>query len=153
MQFQSKVSALAGTMHAAENFASGLLQQVVLIRQTLNNAPGTPEELIAKASDISRQLEDVMFTFEGPRAKASREEIPPHHMSLNSRLSALVYTHYSSTSGVTGTETDNYEVLREELQPVLEKLNNLQADIRVLNDALDKLGAPWTPGRLPNWEE
>ena len=90
-----------------------------------------------------------LFIFEGPEARASREEIPPYPMPLNRRLGALVYAHYSSTSEVTQTEKDNYEILKVELQPVLDKLNSVHEDIKDLNEKLDDIGAPWTPGRIP----
>jgi len=150
--FQSAVSALASTMAAAENFTADLQKKVVLIRQTLHNTPGTPEELKKKASDINQQLEDVIFIFEGPQAGASSAETPPYPMALNRRLGALVYAHYSSTSEVTQTEKDNYEILKEELQPVLEKLNTVHQEVKMLNEELDDIGVPWTPGRIPAWK-
>jgi photosystem II stability/assembly factor-like uncharacterized protein len=152
LEFQSRVSALAGTMDAAENFAADLQQTVVIIRQTLHNTPGVPEELEEKASAVYQQLEDVIFIFEGPQARASIEEIAPYPMPLNRRLRALVYAHYSSTSAVTQTEKDNYVILKDELQPVLEKLNTVYQEIKALNDELDNIGAPWTPGRIPAWK-
>ncbi len=147
--FQSDVSDLASTMSAAENFAADLQKKVLLIRQTLHNTPGTSEELKEKARSLKGQLEDVIFIFEGPEARASREEIPPYPMPLNRRLGALVYAHYSSTSEVTQTEKDNYEILKVELQPVLDKLKSVHEDIKDMNEKLDDIGAPWTPGRIP----
>ncbi len=152
LAFQSDVSALASTMTAAENFAADLQRKVVLIRQTLHNTPGTPEDLMEKASAINQELENVMFVFEGPEARASREEIPPYPMPLNRRLGALVYAHYSSTSEVTQTERDNYEILKDDLQALLKKLNNVHQELKNLNEGLDDIGAPWTPGRIPTWK-
>ena len=149
LDFQSKVTALASTMTAAENFAADLQKKVVLIRQTLHNTPGTSGELMKKATEINEKLEDVIFAFEGPEAKASREEIPPYPMPLNRRLRTLVYGHYASTSGLTQTERDNYEILKQELQPVLEHLNSVNEEVKALNAELDEIGAPWTPGRVP----
>ena len=101
-------------MSAAENFAADLQKKVVLIRQTLHNTPGTSDELMEKARSLNGQLEDVIFIFEGPEARASREEI-----------------------------------LKVELQPVLDKLNSVYEVIKDLNEKLDDIGAPWTPGRIP----
>ena len=42
--------------------------------------------------------------------------------------------------------------LKDELQPVLEKLKILHQDINALNEELDNLVAPWTPGRIPIWK-
>jgi hypothetical protein len=153
LAFQSDVSALAGTMTAAENFADELQKKVVLIRQTLHHTPGAPEDLMKKAADINQQLLDVIFVFEGPEARASREEIPPGPMPLNRRLGSLVYAHYASTSEVTQTEKNNFTILKDELQPVLDNLNHIHQEIEDLNTALDKIGAPWTPGRIPSWKQ
>jgi hypothetical protein len=139
-------------MSAAENFAAELQKKVVLIMQTLHNTLGTLEELKDKASAINQQLVDVIFIFEGQEARASSEEIPPYPMPLNRRLRALVYAHYSSTSAVTQTEMDNYEILEDELQPVLNNLNSIHQEIKVLNQELDDIGAPRTPGRVPAWK-
>ena len=43
-------------------------------------------------------------------------------MPLNRRLNIMVRTHWSSTAGLTKTETDQLEILREEFPPVLEQL-------------------------------
>jgi hypothetical protein len=151
-RFRSEVASLAGTMAAAENFTAQHLEQTALIRQTLHNTPGSPDELKRRAEHIQQQLEEVMFAFEGPEARASREEIPPYPMPMNRRLSALVYAHYASTSGITQTEKNNYEILNEEVGPVLEKLETVNREIESLNAELDSAGVPWTPGRIPGWK-
>jgi hypothetical protein len=148
-RFRSDVASLSGTMRAAENFTDELRKQTVLIRQTLHNTPGSPDELKRRAEHIRKQLDEVMFTFEGPEARASREEIPPFPMPMNRRLSALVYAHYSSTSGITQTERNNYEILIGELEAVLDKLEAVNEEAGSLNRELDKAGVPWTPGRIP----
>jgi hypothetical protein len=152
LAFRSDVSALAATMSAAENFAADLQKKVVLIMQTLHNTPGTPGELMEKAMAVNQQLEEVLYGFEGPEARASIEEIPPHLMPLNRRLRALVYAHYTSTSEATQTEKDNYKILKDELPPVLDKLNIVHHELKALNEELDIIGAPWTPGRIPAWK-
>jgi hypothetical protein len=73
-------------------------------------------------------------------------------MPMNRRLSTLVYAHYSSTSGITQTERNNYEILKDELQAMLEKLEAVNGEVKSLNEALDTAGVPWTPGRIPAWK-
>ena len=70
-------------------------------------------------------------------------------MPLNNRLSAMVYTHWSATSELTGTETNQLEILKEEFPPVLEKLQGIVNGISQLENRLEELKAPWTPGRVP----
>jgi hypothetical protein len=48
---------------------------------------------------------------------------------------------------------DQYALLEEELPPILEELKQIaETGIRELQQELDKLGAPWTPGRIPAWK-
>ena len=150
MAFQEKVSEQEGTMNAAEKFTTGLQKKIVLIRQTLHNTAGTSRDLMNKASEIEKKLEDIIFIFEGAEARASSEEIPPSAMPLNSRLMSIVYASMSSSSGTTQTQLDNYEILKEEFPPVLDDLKSIQQMVTELNDELDAIGAPWTPGRVPS---
>ncbi len=150
LAFRTKVSELASTMNAAENFAADLQKKVVLIRQTLHNTAGTSQELMSRAADIEHKLEDIIFIFEGREAKASWEEIPPSPMPLNRRLMSIVYASMSTTSETTQTQSENYEILKEEVPPVIEALKSINQEVKELNDELDAIGAPWTPGRIPD---
>ena len=59
-----------------------------------------------------------------------------------------------STTGITTTEKQGYEILKEEFPPLLEALKRIvENDIPALETELNKIGAPWTPGRLPVWKE
>ncbi|MCK4748585.1 MAG: hypothetical protein KAT15_16145, partial [Bacteroidales bacterium] len=148
--FQEKVTELASTMNAAENFAADLQKKVVLIKQTLHNTAGTSQNLMNKAFEIEQKLENIIFIFEGAEARASSEEIPPSAMPFNRRLMSIVYASMSTSSGTTQTQLDNYEILKEEFPPVLDDLKSIQQMITELNDELDAIGAPWTPGRVPS---
>jgi photosystem II stability/assembly factor-like uncharacterized protein len=150
--FNAKVSELAGTMAAAENFATELRNKAVIIRQTLLNMAGSEPALMNRAAALEKRLDDVMFKFDGPEAKASWEEVPPGPMPLNRRLRAIVYGSLSSSSGTTQTQIDNYGILRQELPPVLQELKSINEEIGGLNRELDEMGAPWTPGRIPDWQ-
>jgi hypothetical protein len=90
----------------------------------------------------------------GVSAKASTEEIPPAQVPLNTRLGNITYTHMGSTSGITTTEKQNYDILKEEFPPVLDALKRIvETDVPSLEAELNKIGAPWTPGRIPVWKE
>ena len=151
VDFQLKAEKLAGSMDATERFAADLQKKVILIQQTLNKTPGVPSELMNRAREIEIALEEIQFRFEGREAKASWEEIPPGPMPFNRRLSWLVSTRLESTSGITQTEIDAYNILNEEFPPVLEELMSIFEKLKELYAQLDKAGAPWTPGRIPAW--
>jgi hypothetical protein len=61
----------------------------------------------------------------------------------------MINTHWSSTAELTQTETDQLEILREQFPPVLEKLKEIVDEVGAVEQRLEELGAPWTPGRVP----
>lgn len=117
------------------------------MKQTLLYIPNAPEELMASTREAELNLIDLLFEFNGREARASSEELPPGPVPLNERLNSIVYTHWTSTSGVTQTQRNNFQILSEEY-PVLKNLvEKLNETVRNIQSELDKIGAPWTPGR------
>jgi hypothetical protein len=58
-----------------------------------------------------------------------------------------------STSAPTKTQRDAFAIAEEELKPVYEELKRILAeDVKTIEKRLDAVGAPYTPGRLPDWK-
>jgi len=52
------------------------------------------------------------------------------------------------------THVDAYNIAAAEFSQQLAKLRTLmQVDVANLEKAMEAAGAPWTPGRLPQWQE
>jgi vacuolar-type H+-ATPase subunit H len=50
----------------------------------------------------------------------------------------------------TGTQREQLKIARTELDAEAAKIRSMaEKDVKELESLLDKLGAPWTPGRLP----
>ena len=149
--FQRQSSDLAKTIIGTEKYVEELSKRMENILQTLNETPNVSKELMLKAENVSKEIDDVLFKFNGQKAKASREEIPPQQVPLNDRLSVLIYTHWSSTSGITGNQRTAYKILTEEFPPVYNKVKNIaEVEMVLLQKEMDKLNSTWTPGRLPD---
>ena len=147
--FQSEVSELSRVMTGSQQLAGELQAKLGSIRKAMKQTPGSGVEVYDKVLELDAALEDILFVLEGPPAKASREELPPMEMPLNNRLNVMIRTHWSSTSELTKTETDQLEILKEEFPPLLERLEQVVDEIDELDRRLEELKAPWTPGRVP----
>ena len=150
VDFQTKVTELARKMQGTRSYAEELSKQTETILQTLYQWSGATPELIDRANKVRDELNEINFTFNGHRPKASFEEVPPGPMPLNRRLSYLSYTHNSSTTAISQTEKDTYELLVEELPPIIEKLKKNDNEIKAIQNDMKSLGAPWTPGQTPD---
>jgi hypothetical protein len=132
-------------------YTSGLSEKVEYILQTLYRMPDSTPEMITEAKRIRSEIDKIEFVFYGHSAKASWEEVPPGQMPLQRRLRNMAYTHYGSTAPITQTEKDAYNILSEELPPLIEKLKKIgELDLKELEIQMNKAGAPWTPGRIPD---
>ena len=147
--FQKEVSELSRVMAGSQRLAQEQMAKLGAIKKALIQTPEAGVQLGSQGNALEAQLRDIQFALNGPQAKASWEELPPMQMPLNRRLSTLTYTHWSSTSELSQTETDQLEILREEFPPVLAQLEQVVDEIRELDRELERLKAPWTPGRVP----
>ena len=152
--FAEKVNRLALAVVGTGRMITETTNKVEQIKQAVYATPGASQELMDRARALSVELEELNFKMNGLPAKASGEEVPPAQVPLNDRLSNITYTHMGSTSGITTTEKQGYEILKEEFPPVLQALKRIvETDVPALEAELNKIGAPWTPGRLPDWKE
>ncbi len=154
VEFAKKVGKLAVAMAGTQRLIGETTSKVESIKKAIYATPGASQKLMDKARALSKELDELNFKMNGSKAKASAEEIPPEPVPLNNRMGIISYTHMGSTSGITSTEKENYEILKEEFPPVLNVLKRIvKTDIPALESELNKIGAPWTPGRLPVWNE
>ncbi len=154
VEFAKQVGKLAIAMAGTQRLIGETTSKVESIKKAIYATPGASQILMDKARALSKELDELNFKMNGSTAKASAEEIPPEPVPLNNRMGIISYTHMGSTSGITSTEKENYEILKEEFPPVLNVLKRIvKTDIPALESELNKIGAPWTPGRLPVWNE
>jgi len=152
VEFQKEVSELSRVMTGTRRLAQEQLAKLTSIKKAIKQTPGTGMEIFTMVQELEQGVKDILFTLEGPQAKASWQELPPMQMPLNRRLSVMIRTHWSSTSELTKTETDQLEILKEEFPPVLIQLEEIVEKMVLLEDRLEELKAPWTPGRVPELE-
>jgi len=152
--FAKKVSKLSVAMVGADRLTGELINKVENIKQAVYNTPGASPDLMNKARTLSKELENIRFALNGIQAKASQEEIPPAQVPLNNRLQNIVSAHIGNSAGISASEKSDFAILKEEFPPVLAKIKQIvETDIPSLENELNRMNAPWTPGRLPVWNE
>lgn len=147
--FQKKVAELWRVMAGTESYYEDLDKKANYIQQAISQTNGSTLEMKNKAQKLTEDLEAVNFIFEGTPAAASWEEVPPEKMPLSNRLSEITWGMWASTSAPTATMQMNYNILMNELPAAIEKLKEIDKGLGELNDELDRLKAPYTPGRIP----
>jgi len=144
-----EASGLSRTIYGTLSYTNELLDKVNAVMQAVHQTPVESPELMKEAVRINRELEDILFTINGPSAKASREEIPPMEMPISERLGEVAAGTYGTTGEIPIIAKEQMEILRSEFPPVLERVRKAGLDLQELDKKLDQVKAPWTPGRIP----
>jgi photosystem II stability/assembly factor-like uncharacterized protein len=149
-EFQQEVLRLERAVNGTLEASNALTTRLEQAKRALDQTP----EAEAKWKDVVRDLEkrnrEVLRTLRGDVALRSRNEnVPP---SIAERVGNVVDATRFALTRPTGTQRQQYAIAGEELATELAKLRQLFEDLKPLEKALDLAGAPWTPGRLPEWK-
>jgi hypothetical protein len=74
--------------------------------------------------------------------------------SIGERIGYVVGAQRMSTAKPTQTQIEQYNAAAQEFEGVLNQLRQLvDVDLSKLEKQLESAGAPWTPGRIPEWKD
>jgi len=148
-KFYQEIAELWRVIRGTENYLNEMQKKAAYIRQAIQFTNGTTPKMRKQAEELSNELEDIAFIFDGTPAKASSEEVPPEAVPLNDRLAEAVYTSWGSTSAPTGGQLLSVSIIKDEIPTIQSKLEKVATGLKALEDKLDDLKAPYTPGRMP----
>lgn len=153
--FHEKVAELTRVMQGTEQYAEGLYKRVNSVMQSLNSTPEASPDLMKKTRDLQLRLDEILNRkFNRQSNRPSDEENPPAPVPLNTRLGKLTWIAWGSTSDPTQTQKDAYKILDDEFPPVYNQVKVIgEQELPDLEKALENLGGPVTPGRLPEWKK
>jgi hypothetical protein len=148
--FQRETFELARVIWGTEEFTQELRNRMEVIKQAIYETPVLNNEMFSKASSLCDELDNILFLFNGEPARASEEEVPPAAVSINNRLSALLYTHWRSTSNITQNQKLAFKLLSEKIPTIQKEILRIsEVEVKNLEQEMEDNNAPWTPGRMP----
>jgi hypothetical protein len=149
-QFQQKVAHLDRALTGAIHVGNDVTQQMSLIHQSLRDTPGDISNLVSRTDDIQNRLREIMRALRGDEILRRRQENTP--AAINDRINQIEDEERFSTMRPTQTHIDSYNVAAQQFGDQLSKLRQLvDVDLKKLEDDMEKAGAPWTPGHVPEW--
>jgi photosystem II stability/assembly factor-like uncharacterized protein len=122
------------------------------IDHLLKAAVETPSSSEAQAQALralNTRMQDLKVRFSGDSTISSRAEAVP--MSMTSRIQNIVGGHWDSQSAVTENYRNSYRIAEQQFRQALPELKAIAADLARVEAELQAEGAPWTPGRIPEW--
>jgi photosystem II stability/assembly factor-like uncharacterized protein len=150
LSFEEKTGRLQRAVLGAVKSAEEVQSRIDHLKKALADAPGADPKLQVSLREIETRLKDLQLELNGDSTVASRSEPTPP--SIVDRVQQIVTGHWDATSAPTATHRRNYDIAAAQFSPVLAKLRTLSlTDLKQLEDQAEAAGAPWTPGRVPEW--
>lgn len=151
-EFQDKLIRLQRTVTATTSTAAEAGTRLAAIRRAIDATPSLPAKAREDCLRLEKQLADINLALNGDRVWRSFNEGSPASISEHAQSAA------SPTRGTTGhptkTALEQYQIASDALALEIPKLRKLvDVDIKALEKQLDAAGAPYTPGRLPDWKK
>jgi photosystem II stability/assembly factor-like uncharacterized protein len=152
VDFQRRVMKLQRAVSGALQAADSLRARMPQIHRAIQETPGAGQSLKDEAMAIDRKLSGILLHLRGDSVMRSRNyNTPP---SISDRVSSIVGAQRMSASRPTQTQRDAYKIAAEEFAAELAALRALvESDLARLEKQLNAIGAPWTPGRIPEWKD
>jgi photosystem II stability/assembly factor-like uncharacterized protein len=140
--------AVSGSLHAAEDVEAKLKS----IREALREAPAAEKQLGVVADSIEQRNREILRALGGDKELQKRNE--PVAASINDRVTNIIEGERFALAKPTQSHVDNYNIAAAEFADQLAKLRTLvEVDLAKLEKDMEAAGAPWTPGRVPEWQE
>jgi len=152
VEFQQKVARLQRAVQGALEAANALRPRFVAIRRALLETPAAPERLLDDAAALEKRNNGILRALRGDQALRQRNvNLPP---SINERVNEIVGSQRMSTARPTQTQINQYAAAAQEFETALGQLRQLiESDLARLEKQMEAAGAPWTPGRVPEWKD
>ena len=149
--FQHQAASLQRAATGALRAAQEADKRLDMIKLALADTPAAPTQLRADADALAARLDAILRALRGDRALARRNVPVP--TAIVERAQSVVDDGFASTAAPTQTQRDAYTIASAALAGEIAKLRALVAtDLAALERSAEAAGAPWTPGRLPEWE-
>src|SRR5579859_956006 len=138
--------AVNGALHTSEDVQSRMKS----IRQALEETPAVEKQLGAVADGIEQRNREILRALRGDLETAKRND--PIPSSIDQRVLSVMEGERFSLAKPTQSNMDSYTIAASEFTDILAKLRTLvDVDLSKLEKDMEAAGAPWTPGRVPEW--
>jgi photosystem II stability/assembly factor-like uncharacterized protein len=152
VEFQTKVARLQRAVQGALDATNALTPRFTAIRRALLETPTAPEKLLDEAVALEKRKNEILRALRGDPALRSRNMNLP--ATITERVGEIVGGQRMAIQKPTQTHMDQYTAAAAEFEATLNNLRQLiEVDLQRLEKQMEAAGAPWTPGRIPEWKD
>ena len=149
LQFQMRLNELNGTIAGAIRAKNEMESKIKYLKAGVFESPTLKADMMNELKNLETQLEKVELKLTGDQSLSKRNfDTPP---SIAGRVGTIAYYSFNSTFAPSKAQKENFKIAQEEFMEVLNELRSVDKALAELDKKYNKAGAPWTPGRVPDW--
>jgi hypothetical protein len=147
-QFQEKLQALRRDIAGSLELANSTNTRLEAIRKALDATPAAPRPLHDQARAVQRRLGAILVELQGDRRLGVRSVPAP--MAISERANNISSELNRTLARPTTTHEQQFQIATELFVAQRTALKGLvETDVPAIEKELERLGAPYTPGRIP----
>ena len=148
LAFKKELAELQRTTDGANKAVNEMDDRLKHLVKAVDLTPDATETQAQAVRDLKTRMADLKVKLRGDATIASRQEAVP--WSISQRVGSLYGGLIESQANIPGNYRQSMQVAKSSLSTALKELHMIAADLHALEEELERLGAPWTPGRLPD---
>jgi hypothetical protein len=150
--FQRKIAEFNRAVEGALNATRDLKDKTDILIAAIKQTSQAPHSLMDEALRIKTETQNILQHLYSDETLVNRNE--PVAPAIYDRLNEMAWGVWGNSSSPTQTQRYNYKVASEEFELILTKVKKLiEVDVKDLEEQMELYGAPWTPGRVPDWKK
>ncbi len=143
--FQKKTSELSRRVSSAGRQLGEASEKLRYIKVALTNTSAATPELFNKLSELNKTLTDLQTKLYGDGIRQGK--YMSTSPSIRSRVGEVIYGHWDTTELPTETQKRDIELAQSGFDQYLQDASTFFNDLAAYEIAIEKAGAPYTPGR------
>jgi len=150
-EFQEKLQVLRRDIAGALELANSTNTRLDAIKRALDATPSAPRALHDQARALQKRLTAIRVELQGDRALGARSVPTP--VAISERANSISSELQRTLSRPTTRHEQQYQIASELFSAQRSTLKPLvEVDVPGIEKELERLGAPYTPGRVPRDE-
>lgn len=143
--FQKKTSDLSRKTSASGRRLSEARNKLRHIKEALKKTPSASPELFNQYSALKKELTELGVHLQGDFIRQRKDEST--EPSIGGRIGSVIWGHWNTTELPTETQKKNIEIAEKEYEAYMLASKDFYERISMFEKELEKMGAPYTPGR------
>jgi hypothetical protein len=149
-KFQHTVERLERAASGSAAFGEEMRGRLGMLRRAIQQTATETRPLLQEADAIEHDLTTLMIALRGDAAMRALNEQTP--ASILDRIGAATNSQRFANSAPSATSRNQYAIAAAEFADALKQLKAIHARFESLERRAEQAGAPWTSGRIPEWQ-